>query len=113
MDFAMASGSMAGRAVLHAREQQDFSSGTLAYYDSLLADSFVLRDLKTFESMPRMLENPRVFGQYPEVIADVARGIFAFGSEPKARFVPTALRAVRGRLNLLDLARDAWTARKL
>ncbi|NIM95732.1 MAG: FAD-dependent oxidoreductase, partial [Anaerolineales bacterium] len=52
LDFALASGVMAGRALLRARETQDFSSASLSYYETMLKESFVWQDLKTFQHMP-------------------------------------------------------------
>ncbi len=45
MDFAMASGVMAARALLRAREKNDFSSESLAIYETLLKEAYVERFL--------------------------------------------------------------------
>lgn len=113
MDFALASGALAGKAILRAREQGDFSARTLAYYEELLKDSFVLKDLGTFRHLPDFLENPRIFGQYPEAICEMFEGLFWFGPQPKEKLSATAMRVVREKLLGKGLLRDALAARKV
>lgn len=113
MDFALASGAMAGQAILKAREAGDYSARTLAYYESLLKDSFVFKDLETFKHMPAFLENSRMFGLYPQAVTDIAQEIFWMGQQPKPRLSQTVFKMVRQRLLGKGLIKDALAARKV
>jgi electron transfer flavoprotein-quinone oxidoreductase len=49
MEYAMASGVLAGRTIKKAKEKNDFSAPSLAYYEQLLNESFIKRN-EFFES---------------------------------------------------------------
>ncbi len=67
MDMAIASGMAAAQTVKMAMEKQDFSKDSLSYYERLLKDDFVLKDLHTFRNAPGFLQNPRLYSLYPEL----------------------------------------------
>jgi electron transfer flavoprotein-quinone oxidoreductase len=113
LDFALASGVMAARALLHAREQGDFSAASLAYYETLLRDSFVWQDLQTFQHMPDFLANPRLFEYYPSVACDLLEQIMWVGEKPKERFSKTVLRTARQNLLRVDVLKDMLGMRRL
>jgi len=113
MDFALVSGALAGKAILKAREAGDYSARTLAYYETLLRDSFVLKDLETFRHMPDFLENPRVFGLYPEAVCDLFEQLLWIGEKPKEKLSTTAIRAIREKLLGKGLVKDVLAARKI
>jgi electron transfer flavoprotein-quinone oxidoreductase len=113
LDFALASGVMAARALLRAREQGDFSAASLAYYETLLRDSFVWKDLQTFQHMPDFLANPRLFEFYPSVACDLLEQIMWIGEQPKEKLSKTALRAVRQNLLRADVLRDLLGMRRI
>lgn len=106
LDFALASGVMAARALLRAREQGDFSAASLAYYETLLQDSFVWQDLQTFQHTPNFLANPRLFEFYPSVACDLLEQIMWIGEEPKEKFSTTVLRAARQNFLRADVLKD-------
>lgn len=112
MDFALASGGMAAQAILHAREQRDFSARTLAHYERTLRQSFVIRDLETFRRLPAFLENPRLFGIYPQVATGLLEQLFWIGRHPKERLSTTALRMMRRDLLGMGVIKDLWAAFK-
>jgi len=113
MDFALASGALAGRAVLQARERGDFSAGGLAAYEQLLRRSFVLQDLATFADGPAVLDNPRLFGMYPEAINGLLEKLFWIGDGPKPRLSSTVLGEAWRRFGNLDALRDVLGLRKV
>ena len=89
MEFAIASGVLAAQAVKQAREKEDFSATGLSSYQTLLENSFVLKDLKTFQHAPVFLDNPRLFQHYPRMAGDLLLSLFTVGSEPKQKFSTT------------------------
>ncbi|USD38488.1 FAD-dependent oxidoreductase [Ferrimonas sp. SCSIO 43195] len=76
MDLAIASGEAAAQAILTARENSDFSATGLGSYQTLLEDSFVMKDLKLYQKLPAFMENPRIFNQYPKMVADIMQEMF-------------------------------------
>jgi electron transfer flavoprotein-quinone oxidoreductase len=48
MEYAMASGYYAAQAVIQAKAREDFSAASLASYESMLNESFVMQDFKNF-----------------------------------------------------------------
>jgi electron transfer flavoprotein-quinone oxidoreductase len=108
MDFALASGALAARAIKAAKAHNDFSAASLGAYEKFLRDSFVLQDLQTFGGMMRVLDNPRMYTRYPETIANIFEKMFWLGESPKDKLAATALRqALRGFGNF-DAIKDAF-----
>lgn len=113
MDFALASGVMAARALLRAREGADFSSASLTYYETLLKESFVWQDLKTFQHMPQFLTNPRLYERYPTMACDLLEQILRIGEGPKEKLSTTILRTIRKNFLRVDVLRDLLMMRKI
>jgi electron transfer flavoprotein-quinone oxidoreductase len=113
LDFALASGVMAAQALLRAREQGDFSAASLAYYETLLKGSFVWQDLQTFQHMPDVLANPRLFEFYPSVACDLLEQIMWIGEKPKEKLSTTILRAARQNLWRVDVLKDLLRMRRI
>jgi len=97
MDMALISGVLAARAILRAREQGDYSAATLAQYEQTLKDSPVYKDITTFQHMPEILSNPRMFSEYPQAACDLLEQIMWIGAGPKEKMSSTVLRTVRSR----------------
>lgn len=113
MDMALVSGALAARAILHAREHNDFSAATLAHYETALKESFVYRDIATFQHIGETLSNPRLYSDYPQAAADLFRQLTWIGAEPRARISKTALRFLRQRFLNATTLRDLWDLRKI
>jgi len=92
MEFAVASGVLAARAILEARERQDYSASSLSRYEELLKDSFVLQDLETFRNVLGFMENPRLFGYYPQAICDIFTQLMWIDEKPKPKISSTVIR---------------------
>jgi electron transfer flavoprotein-quinone oxidoreductase len=113
MDFAIASGYYAAKAIARVKKAGDFGRAGLAAYEASLRSSFVLQDLQTARAYPRLIENPRLFTQYPELVTRLLRDVYTVGPGPTPALVKKALRAVRGQLLRPSTWRDAWELRKL
>lgn len=92
MEFAVASGVMAAGAILGAKEKQDYSARSLARYEELLRESFVLQDLETFQHVLSFMENPRLFGHYPQAICDIFTELMWIDEKPKPKISSTVIR---------------------
>jgi electron transfer flavoprotein-quinone oxidoreductase len=112
MEYAIASGVIAARAVKSARENHDFTAAGLSVYQKMLNDSFVLRDFQTFKAVPHFLENPRLFNYYPELVGGMLQELYTIGKEPKEKLSAT----IRKKISLGDMwlmLKDAWGGLKI
>lgn len=107
MDFALASGAMAAQAVKQAKAKNDFSAASLACYEQLLRNSFVLQDLQTFRGMLDVLDNPRMFDRYPQAITGIFEKLFSIDSRPKPKLSSTVLAEARKSFFNLQAIKDA------
>jgi electron transfer flavoprotein-quinone oxidoreductase len=112
MDFALASGALAARAILQAFDQGDFSATSLRHYEAMLQESFVLQDQETFRGMAQFLENPRLYQEYPAVAADLLRELYWLDSDPKRGIWQTIRQSLK-KVPLKALLGDLWKLRQL
>jgi len=112
MEYALASGFFAAKAAILAKGKGDFSAGTLAVYRTLLEESFVLKDFRTFRETPGVLRNPRIFSHYPEMAGRILRDIYAVGDRPKDGLY-TTMRRYLGFGELWAILKDMREVRKI
>ncbi|MCX5804546.1 MAG: FAD-dependent oxidoreductase [Proteobacteria bacterium] len=112
MEFAVASGVLAAKAIKNARENNDFSKQSLSYYKKLLEDSFVLKDLATFKNAPMFLDNPRLYNVYPNIVSDVLEKVMFIGADPKRKLSATAVREMRSKFRF-SMIKDVFGVFKL
>jgi electron transfer flavoprotein-quinone oxidoreductase len=105
-NFAIASGMAAAEAVKTAKKINDFSKQSLSYYQTLLEDSFVIKDLRTFKRAPRFLENSRLYTTYPDLACSIVERIYAGDSKPRKKLWQIAREEMKGRISLRQLITD-------
>ena len=109
MDFAIASGEAAAKAVMEAKARNDFSRQALSRYEELLKESFVLRDLEAYRKAPEFLENGRMFNEYPKLVASLATGLFTVDGTPPIHLMKRIFGQIKqSGISLFQLARDGW-----
>jgi electron transfer flavoprotein-quinone oxidoreductase len=113
MEFAIASGYLAAQTVKKAKEKGDFSTSTLALYQTLLKESFVLKDMRTFRHSLETLENPRITGYYPEWACRLWEQLFWIGEGPKQRISATLWKGARQGLLNLQALKDLLKLRRI
>lgn len=106
MDFAIASGMYAADAIIKAKRLGDYSAGALRYYDIMIEDSFVGKDLKTYRHFPDFLNNPRIFQKYPGMVNGIMSDVFTVNGDGAKPLVPKLLKRATG-VGLVNLAIDA------
>ena len=106
MNLAMASGFHAAETVLDAFEKRDFSATQLSQYQRLLQESFVLRDMKTYEKSMDFMRNDRLFSAYPKLVSMVMERIFRADGAPRKKIGQIAWETSRETLPLGDLMID-------
>jgi len=112
MDFALASGAIASEAIFVARRRKDFSASSLAIYSEMLRESFVIQELEQLKRMPGFMQNPRLFGYYPQRITELLEDLFHVGPKAKGRMGKRAMGWMK-KFNFYTLLRDAWGAMRL
>jgi electron transfer flavoprotein-quinone oxidoreductase len=105
-NFAVTSGIAAAETVIKAKQKGDFSARSLACYQELLEQSFVLKDLKTFSKAPHFLENRRIYTTYPELACSLAEKMFISDGKPRKRAWQLFREAKKGKISLWQIARD-------
>ena len=109
MDFAIASGEAAAKAVLAAKAKSDFSGAGLAVYRSILNESFVMRDLEAYRKAPEFIENRRLYETYPAFVTSLAARLFTVDGSTPVHLMGKVFEQIRkNRLSLSGLAVDGW-----
>lgn len=83
MEYAMVSGVLAARTIKKAKERNDFSASSLAEYEKLLNESFILKEMNTFKNTLAVLENERLFTKYPQAVSDLFEKVMWVDENPK------------------------------
>lgn len=113
MDYAVAAGQYAGIEAAKAIDAGDCSEAGLQSYIRALENSFVLKDLKQFKSVPEFMGGfDRMYKGYPEMIRDMMNGMFVVNGEPVGPIKKTMMPVVKkmGYMNLLKDVRGAVKA---
>ncbi|MBW2038466.1 MAG: FAD-dependent oxidoreductase [Deltaproteobacteria bacterium] len=113
MEFAFASGYMAAQTVMKAKEEGDFSASTLAHYETLLRESFVLKDMETFRNSLEVLENPRLVSFYPHLLCRIMEELFWIGEGPKEKISSTLWKGIKEGVFNLGGLKDLWMFRRI
>jgi len=110
-NLAIHSGQLAARAVLRAKERNDFSAASLAYYDRLVRESVIYRDLRKYRSMTAFFErHHQFFSLYPDLLNYAAREMLTVDGTPKRRKQRAILAEARRRRSLWRMAKDFFGA---
>ena len=113
MEYAMASGVLAGRVIKKAKEKNDFSATSLAEYEKLLNDSFIMKEMGTFQNSLHLLENERLFTKYPQAISNLFEKVMAVDEQPKQSLYTTVLQELKRNFINLETFKDWLQFRKI
>lgn len=112
MDFAVASGQMAGQAAVRALDAGDASAAGLSSYKAAMEGSFVMRDLETFRRWPHTMEAwESMFTDYPVMVKEIMNAMFRVDGEPQKPLMKRMMPIVKKR-GLLKLAGEVRKAVK-
>jgi electron transfer flavoprotein-quinone oxidoreductase len=110
-NMAMTSGALAAQAVLRAKEWNDYSAESLKYYDQLIRDSWIYKDLYKYRNMSRYFEkHPEFFTLYPELLNEAAREMLTVDGVTKRRKQRMIFGGAIRRRNPLRMALDFYGA---
>ncbi len=97
---------MAAEAIVKAHDLGKYDEEALSVYGKLLEDSFVLKELKTFRNAHKVLIEPSLYSDYVRMINNLLKRYFEVDGTPK-KIGSTFLGGSKGKLSLIDLAKDA------
>jgi electron transfer flavoprotein-quinone oxidoreductase len=113
MEYAMASGVLAGRTIKKAKERNDFSATSLADYEKLLNESFIIKEMAAFQNTLAVLENERLFSKYPQVISDLFEKVMWIDEHSKERLYKTVYQGLKENFLNLQTLKDWMQFRKM
>ncbi|MCR5845076.1 MAG: FAD-dependent monooxygenase [bacterium] len=112
MDYAIAAGQMAGQAAVKALDAEDTSAAGLACYKSMLENSFVMKDFRSYASEPEFLEGfDRMFKEYPEMIRNIMNNMFIIDGSPNMHIKQAVMPEVK-KIGFRKLFKDMRGAMK-
>ena len=106
MDFALASGMAAAETGMEALNRGDFSYKTLKAYEERLKNSFVLKDLETFQRAKDIMKNRALYATYPALLGDVFADIFNITGKPKEKIMSLLWNRLRQRKASASFIKD-------
>jgi electron transfer flavoprotein-quinone oxidoreductase len=113
MEYAMASGVLAGRTIKKAKEKNDFSASSLAHYEKLLNESFIIKEMNNYQNTLSILENERLFSKYPQAISDLFEKLMRVDENPKESLYKTIWDALKKDFFNLQTFKDWMQFRKM
>jgi electron transfer flavoprotein-quinone oxidoreductase len=113
MEYAMASGVLAGRTIKNAKEKNDFSALSLARYEQLLNESFIMKEMNSFKSSLSILENERLFSKYPQAVSDIFEKVMRVDEHPKEGLYRTISQGLKENFFNLQTFKDWLQFRKM
>jgi electron transfer flavoprotein-quinone oxidoreductase len=113
MEYAMASGVLAGRTIKRAKEKNNFSASSLAHYEKLLNESFIIKEMNNYQNTLSILENERLFSKYPQAISDLFEKLMRVDENPKEGLYKTIWDALKKDFFNLQTFKDWMQFRKI
>jgi electron transfer flavoprotein-quinone oxidoreductase len=111
IDMAITSGELAAKAVLKAREKGDFSSVCLKSYKEMLDKSYIMKDFSLYQNVPAFMENPRMFNQYPAMVADIMADMYVIDGKPAVQLGKKAMKHLKA-VGFMNLVKDGLKGMK-
>ena len=113
MEFAVASGVLAGEVASEAIDKGNTSEAFLSLYEKRLKESFVLPDMETFRRSKEVLENKRLFTVYPKFLCELLNVLFTIGKGPKEPLYKSAMTVAKRHVLNWDGFKDIMSMRKM
>jgi len=110
VNLAIASGRIAAESTAAAFQNSIFDARTLAGYDKALEQSFVLKDLKRFQTAMPMLFNKRLYEVYPSFILGTLEKWFRADGQGHQKLAGVVKTMFSEDTGLWQLAKDGFQA---
>jgi electron transfer flavoprotein-quinone oxidoreductase len=108
MDVAVASAAAAAKAIIDAKEKEDFSAGGLSTYEQYFKETSAYQDMATFKRTYPLLENKRLFDTYPDFVCSIMEDMFSVSNEPAKNLYGSLRENMRGKVSFVDMLKDAY-----
>lgn len=106
MDLAIESGRLAAETVWRAKNSNDFSETSLSEYETLLNDSFVMRDMKQYRDFPGFMgSSHRLYDDYSQVMDNLLSQLYVVDGSRQDDILTKSARAM-AKVGLVNLAVD-------
>lgn len=114
-NLAMISGKIAGETAVIALGKQDFSETALSHYQEELENSFIIKDLRTYQDLMGGIQErvEEFLGYYPKKINSFFEMFTSVDSVPKREKYHKFIKSIFTDRKISDLFKDFWTAVKL
>jgi electron transfer flavoprotein-quinone oxidoreductase len=107
MDLAISSGELAAQTVISATKNNNYSETELKKYEQLVTESYIMKDLKTYQKFPTFMENPRIFNEYPKMITDIMEDMFVINGDPAVPMRKKLIKHLKS-VGYMNLAKDVF-----
>jgi electron transfer flavoprotein-quinone oxidoreductase len=108
INLAMTSGVLAADTAIEALKAGDYSARSLSLYKKKLANSFIIRDMKTFKNAAGMMRLERLFRTYPQVLAAIMEKLYRTDGAPRSKLLRLARKEALKEVGLTDLIADGF-----
>ncbi|MBA4537376.1 FAD-dependent oxidoreductase [Bacillus aquiflavi] len=112
-NMAMASGKMAGEAIIMATEENNFSESSLNRYREALYNSFIIKDLEKYKDATQTFENhPQYFKEYVPIMNQAVSKFFTVDGAPKKEKQKEIMKSITGKKGTFKVLQDIYRAWK-
>ncbi|MCS7126500.1 MAG: FAD-dependent oxidoreductase [Aigarchaeota archaeon] len=102
VDFAAYSGYLAAKTILKAHSMGSYNSESLSFYQKLLEESFIMKEMKKHKKITKLMRSNEMFTIYPGILLDTVKKLFEI--EYSSPTILQALRnSIKGKTSLLKL----------
>ncbi|AEE13757.1 Electron-transferring-flavoproteindehydrogenase [Thermodesulfobium narugense DSM 14796] len=109
-NLAIESGKLAAKTYIEARKKGDFSQRALSAYQKRLEESFVLKDLKTYKNLPKLLEEKKyLISKYPKFLIDAMYEIYNVDRVPKSEKIKLILNKAKKEIGYFSIIKDIFS----
>lgn len=112
MDYAMRSGILAAETIIEAKQKGDFTSATLKGYRTALDESYIMKDMNSFQDAVHLLHTDTMQFKVPNLICDFGRQFFTIKNEPTPKSRDMMKSAIKRHSSLWELAKLGFKAGK-
>ncbi len=114
-NLAMISGKLAGETAVIALGKQDFSETALSHYQEELENSFIIKDLRTYQDLMGGIQErvEEFLGYYPKKINSFFEMFTSVDSISKREKYHKFIKSIFTDRKISELFKDFWTAVKL
>ncbi len=106
VDMAIEAGISAAETVIESRKTKNYSAKSLSSFEHRLRQNPALKDMYTFNRVPRFLRNKRLYSTYPELVCSAAEAVYRVDGTGKRKIFKELRAQTKGKVSTLALIRD-------